>query len=251
MRYFIEIAYKGTQYAGWQVQKNKPTIQGILNAALSTILNSSISCIGAGRTDSGVHCLQTFAHFDTADFVPVDFIPRMNKLIPKDIAVKNIYTVHPEAHARFDAISRSYEYHIHFEKDPMKQDLSFLFPFPPLDIEAMKKATNLLTTFEDYKSLSKLNKDLKTTLCKIHNAHWETKQGGTDLIFYISANRFLRNMVRRIVGAMLMIGKGKISIEEFKQVMELKKSFRINISVPPQGLYLTEVKYPFIQNKNT
>lgn len=246
MRYFIEIAYKGTGYAGWQMQKNKPTIQGTINEALSTVCNTAINITGAGRTDSGVHCLQTFAHFDVDTGLPEKMLYRANKLLPKDIAIRNLIHVAPDAHARFDAISRSYSYYIHATKNPMLADRSFFFPFLPLDLKAMEKATALLTSFKDYKPLSKYNKDLKTTLCDVFNAEWETNSAKQTLVFCITANRFLHGMVRRIVGALLMIGQGKITIEEFKQAMEKGRALRLNISVPPQGLFLCEVKYPYL-----
>ena len=247
MRYFLEIAYKGTHYAGFQVQHNKTTIQGELDKFISTVFNEPVSTMGAGRTDSGVHAVQSYVHFDAENAVPDQFLKRVNSLLPHDIVIKKLIEVAPDAHARFDAVERSYKYYLHYDKDAFLYDRSFFFPFLPLDFEKIEAATKLLPSFKDFAPLSKRNDQVKTTFCDIYEARWETLEDNSGLVFYISANRFLRGMVRRIVGALLMIGKGKITVEEFEKAMQQKKSLRINISVPPQGLFLHSVKYPFIK----
>ena len=246
MRYFIEVAYRGTNYSGWQIQKNKFSIQAELNDAVSTVFNEKIACTGAGRTDTGVHAIQSYAHFDALNEIPEGFLKRVNSLLPPDIAIRKLMLVHSDAHARYDATERSYKYYLHYDKDPFLFDKSFFFPYLPLDLEKVYAATDLLLEFKDFAPLSKRNNQVKTTLCDIYKAKWETIPDDKGLIFHISANRFLRGMVRRIVGALLMIGKEKITIEEFKLAMQQKKPLRINISVPPQGLFLNSVKYPYI-----
>ncbi len=244
-RYFIELAYKGTNYHGWQIQPNAVTVQELLNNALSTLLRQYVETTGCGRTDTGVHAKEFYAHFD----VPMDHGPwaidlrSLNALLPFDIAVKQIIPVDESAHARFDATLRSYQYHIHFNKDPFKEGLSWLLRDVP-DLELMNQAATLLMEYTDFSCFSKSNTQVMTNNCKISRAQWVATDDG--MIFYISADRFLRNMVRAIVGTLLMAGKGDMPPEGIRQIIESKNRSNAGTSVPACGLYLTEVKYPFL-----
>lgn len=247
MRYFIEIAYKGTDYSGWQIQPNGITVQETINQALSTILNEPISCMGCGRTDAGVHASQFFLHFDAKNALPKLFHSRLNKFLPKNIAVKRIHENIPqEAHTRFDATYRAYDYHVHFHKNPFKNELSWYYNWLPLNIEAMKEAADLLLQYEDFEMFCKTGGNNKTTLCTIFKTELLVDMEAGTLQFHIAANRFLRGMVRRIMGMLMAVGKEKVSIEVFKAVMDKKAKFPLNPSAPPQGLYLCEVRYDYV-----
>jgi len=247
-RYFLEIAYKGTNYCGWQVQPKQVTVQSTLNHALSTILNTPTSTLGCGRTDSGVHARQFFVHFDTTR-IPENFVFRLNKFLPPDIAIKRLISdVPPKAHTRFDATYRAYDYYVHFNKDPFLTQHSLYFPWLPLDIAAMEQAVQQLPQYTNFPMFCKSGHDSKTTLCTIFTTNLQYDEVGGTLHFHIAANRFLRGMIRRIMGCLLMIGKGKISLYDFTEVMEQEKpAFKqMNLSVAPQGLYLSEVRYPYL-----
>jgi tRNA pseudouridine38-40 synthase len=245
-RYFIEIAYNGTAYHGWQIQANASSVQEVLNKALSTICREKIETLGCGRTDTGVHARQLFAHFDLyskADLADTRFLLSLNSLLPYDISVKNILEVKPDAHARFDASKRSYEYHIHFKKDPFKYNLSWLLRDVP-NMELMNKAALILNEYTDFSCFSKSNTQTFTNNCIISRAEWvETSQG---MIFHISADRFLRNMVRAIVGTLIRVGKGEIVPDDLRGIIESKDRSNAGESVPACGLYLTEVLYPYL-----
>lgn len=247
MRYFLEIAYKGTAYCGWQVQPNGLSVQAVINQALSTILNEPIHCVGCGRTDAGVHASQFFLHFDANNTLPKLFDTRLNRFLPKHISVKRIIKDLPEkAHARFDATYRAYDYYIHFQKNPFKNELSWYYNRLPLNFEVMHEAANLLLQYEDFVMFCKTGGSNKTTLCKIFKTELVVDEDGNGLRFHIAANRFLRGMVRRIVGMMMEVGQEKISLEVFKSVMDRETEFPFNPSAPPQGLYLSEVRYDYI-----
>lgn len=243
-RYFIELAYKGTDYHGWQLQPNAVTVQELLNKALSTILRQPVETLGCGRTDTGVHATQFFAHIDQyMDHGPSTMDRRrLNALLPHSIAVKRIIPVHADAHARFDATLRSYEYHIHFNKDPFKDGFSWLLRDRP-DMLLMNKAAAIIMEYTDFSCFSKSNTQVKTNNCKISRAIWVA--GDDRMVFHISADRFLRNMVRAIVGTLLMVGRGEITPEDIKSIIESKNRSNAGTSVPACGLYLTEVKYPY------
>lgn len=246
MRYFIELAYNGTNYHGWQYQPNAASVQQTLNTALSTILKTSIDVVGAGRTDTGVHAKQMFAHFDFDTEIDVAFyIHKFNSFLPKDIAIINLHIVPDTAHARFDATKRTYEYHIHTQKNVFEYDGSWYYP-SQLDITAMNKVSLLLFNHTDFECFSKVNTDVNTFNCKIAEAHWQQKDD--KLIFTIAADRFLRNMVRAIVGTMLNIGLGKITLEDFQTIIESKDRNQAGFSVPAHGLYLTKIEYNFLNN---
>ena len=244
MRYFLELSFTGKNYKGWQVQPHEVSVQQTLESALSTILQIQVSVVGCGRTDTGVHARQFFSHFNFDAMLPVNFMERINKFLPKDIAVNRHIQVHEEAHARYDATLRTYKYHLHFSKNPFLQDWSFFYPYGDLDIELMNEAAAILTSFNDFAPLCKKSPDIKTTLCQVGRAGWEITAPG--LIFEIAANRFLHGMVRRIVGCLLSVGSKKLTIDQFEKVMKTKGTFSKVIAVPPQGLYLTSVEYPYL-----
>ena len=254
MRYFIELAYKGTNYHGWQYQPGADSVQETLNKALSLLLKTDIDIVGAGRTDSGVHAKQMFAHFDFESEVDVpQLVHKLNSFLPKDIAVFNILKVSDEAHARFDATKRTYEYHIHTMKDVFENDGSYQFQFP-LNIDKMNEACQILFKHNDFECFSKVNTDVNTFNCVIFEANWTRgnpeapgKQNGNKLIFTIAANRFLRNMVRAIVGTMINIGIGKISLADFEKIIDSKDRSQAGFSVPAHGLYLTKIEYNYIK----
>lgn len=244
MRYFIELAYKGTNYHGWQYQPDAASVQETLEKALSVLLRTPIEIVGAGRTDAGVHAQQMFAHFDCEVVfeIPV-IVHKLNSYLPKDIAIFNIHKVHDDAHARFDATKRTYEYHIHTFKNAFESDDSWYYGLP-LNVEKMNEACKILFEHTDFECFSKVNTDVNTFNCKIYEAHWQ--QNNDKLMFTISADRFLRNMVRAIVGTMINIGLEKISLTDFTQIIESKDRNKAGFSVPAHGLYLTKVEYDYI-----
>lgn len=250
-RYFIELAYNGTAYHGWQLQPNAITVQECLDKALSTYFRQPVNTLGCGRTDTGVHAQQFFAHFNLAfpnnlEVLGNDELERkvsgINSLLPYDISVKRIFIVNDDAHARFDAVERSYKYHIHFYKDPFKLNRSWLLK-AELDIKLMNDAAKLLLDYTDFSCFSKSHTQTFTNNCKITEAYTHFEDDG--LVFSISADRFLRNMVRAIVGTLIKIGKKEISLIDFKDIIESKNRSKAGQSVPACGLYLVSVKYPY------
>jgi tRNA pseudouridine38-40 synthase len=248
LRYFIEIAYNGKNYHGWQVQPDATSIQEVLEDALSTVLRKDITVTGAGRTDTGVHAKQLFAHFDHEKIKDAtDKVFKINSYLPKDISVKEIIAVKNNAHARFDAIQREYEYIISLQKDPFQQDFSYLIHHEP-NIEKMNEAANILLEYKDFQCFSRNRTNVKTYHCVINQAGWIRKDH--RLIFTISADRFLRNMVRAIVGTLLEIGIEKISLADFHDIIKSKDRSKAGTSVPAHGLYLMKILYPGnIKNK--
>ena len=243
-RYFIFISYKGTPYHGWQIQPNSVTVQQILDKALSTILNEEICTTGAGRTDTGVHALVFCAHFDSISpdlGLRKNLIFRLNRYLPKDISVSGIAKVLPDAHSRFSAVSRTYRYNISTVKDPFLDDSSW-FVHGKMDIGILNKACRILMKYSDFTSFSKLHSNVKTNLCTIYSAEW--KETGGQLIFTIKADRFLRNMVRAIAGTMILTGTGKMSLEEFEDVILARDRCRAGKSAPAKGLFLVDIEYP-------
>ena len=245
MRYFIEFAYNGKNYHGWQYQPNSITVQEVLNKALSTLLKKEIDVTGAGRTDTGVHAAQMYAHFDYEEAINSDYLTqKLNSFLPKDIVVYRLIAVHEDAHARFDATSRTYEYHIHTFKDAFINEGSW-FHFHPLDVSKMNEAATILFEYKDFKCFSKTHTDVRTYNCVIKEAYWEQK--GNKLIFTVSADRFLRNMVRAIVGTLVNVGLGRITLQDFRDIIESRDRKKAGFSVPAHGLYLTKVTYSYIQ----
>ncbi len=241
MRYFIELSYDGSPFVGWQRQPTGDSVQSCLEDALKTLLQKPISVVGAGRTDAGVHARQLFAHVDLDDQVDQNLKFRLNKLLPKEVAVNSILAVRDDAHARFDATGRRYSYHITTQKDPFLEKRSYYFS-KSLDIELMNQAATVMLDHDDFKCFSKSRTDVKTYLCDIQEAYWE--QNGSDLVFFIQANRFLRNMVRAIVGTLIEVGLKKISIDDFKSILQSRDRSKAGYSVPAHGLYLEKVYYP-------
>ncbi|ADR22109.1 tRNA pseudouridine synthase A [Marivirga tractuosa] len=242
MRYFFTIAYKGTQYHGWQKQPNAIGVQQKIEEVFSTILNQKSEIVGSGRTDSGVHATAQVFHFDySGELDPLQLVFKANKMLPKDVALKHAKLVKEEAHARFDAESRAYQYHIVTEKNPFAIDQAYFFT-QELAIEKMNLAAEKLLNYQDFESFSKVKTDVFTFNCSIFEAIW--KQEVDSLVFHIKANRFLRGMVRAIVGTLLDVGQHKISIENFEEIIKAKNRKSAGRAVPAHGLYLTEVQYP-------
>ena len=243
LRYFIELAYKGTNYHGWQIQPESISIQELFNKAFSTIFRTEINLVGAGRTDTGVHAEQLFAHVDLeVEFDMREIRYKLNSLLPNDIVVENIRKTTKDAHARFDATKRSYEYRIFLGRNPFFLDTTWQLNNKKLNTVKMNEAAEILLTYTNFKCFSRSNSNVNTYNCDVSRAEWILKD--KMLIFYISANRFLRNMVRAIVGTLLDVGTGKISIEEFKNILDSKDRCKAGTSAPAKGLFLTEVTYP-------
>ncbi len=243
MRYFIEFSYNGKNYFGYQIQPKDISVQEELEKALSTILREPIKTTGAGRTDTGVHAKKMFAHFDTTQDLSQQLVHQLNSFLPNDIAVYKIFRVNDDFHARFDATFRTYEYYISLEKNPFTQDSAWQHWRRPLDINKMNEACRILFDYEDFTSFAKLHTDNKTNLCSIYKAEWV--QNGSELKFTVSANRFLRNMVRAIVGTMVDIGAGKIQPEDLRNIIENKNRNSAGTSAPAHGLFLVDVGYDF------
>ena len=241
MRYFIELSYNGKNYHGWQIQPDVISVQEKLNSALSTIFQQDIQVVGAGRTDTGVHASQMFAHFDVDKNLKGDFAFKLNSILPKDIVVYKVFLVDDEKHARFDAVSRSYEYKIWLGRNPFLLDFSWQIHSQKPDLKLMNEAAKLLKEYTDFQTFSKVKTEVYTFNCDVTEAFWEQK--GEELTFHISANRFLRNMVRAIVGTLLDVGFGKISIDDFRNIIESKNRGNAGLSVPAKGLFLTQIKY--------
>ena len=246
MRFFIQLSYNGTNYHGWQIQPNATSVQETLTKALSVVLNKKdIEIMGAGRTDSGVHASQMFAHFDYENEIDSQtIVHKLNSFLPKDIAVSDIILVDENAHARFDAIQRTYEYKINSSKNVFLDKLSWYYN-KELNVNAMNESAELLLKFIDFQCFSKVHTDVNTFNCSITEAFW--KKENDQLIFTISADRFLRNMVRSIVGTLVYVGLGKISKADFQTIIESKDRKKAGFSVPAHGLYLTKIKYDYIK----
>lgn len=242
MRYFIELSYDGTNYHGWQKQPNAISVQEVLEKGLSTILSQTIVVMGAGRTDAGVHAKQLFAHFDTDAIFENDKLQyQLNSLLPKDVAIHSIFKVVPDTHARFHALSRAYLYRIALQKSPFNVGQAY-FLKQSLDIEKLKEATKILFDYKDFQCFSKTHTDVKTYNCTMMQAEWSVV--GDEIHFTIKADRFLRNMVRAIVGTLINIGIGKLDVKDMHAIIKSKSRAEAGYSVPAHGLYLIEVAYP-------
>ena len=243
MRFFITLSYDGTRYHGWQVQPNGPSVQEKLQWALSTILRQDIQVTGAGRTDAGVHARMMVAHFDveTMHYELQDLTYKLNRLLPQDIAIQKMEPVSDEMHARFSATSRTYHYYIHTVKDPFLRAYSCELHYP-LDFQLMNEAAAILMTYEDFGAFCKAHADVKTTLCHITAAQW-LQTSPSSWYFEITANRFLRNMVRAVVGTLIDVGRGRLSLDDFRKVVEGKRRTEAGESMPANALFLEEVKY--------
>lgn len=247
-RYFLELSYDGTDYCGWQIQPHSPSVQETINKALSLILRQEIYVVGCGRTDTGVHASHFIAHFDAliVNFTLEKLLYKLNCLLPFSIAIHNIFEVKEGAHARFGALSREYKYFINIRKDPFTHNYAYKPNFIP-DIDKMNKACNILFNYIDFTSFSKLHTDAKTNNCKIMKAEWEAVDN--QLIFTIKADRFLRNMVRAIVGTLLEIGRDRLTIDGLKHIIESKNRNNAGVSVPGKALFLHEIDYKWNEIK--
>lgn len=242
MRYFLQLSYNGAAYSGWQEQPGTATVQAALNKALRTLLGPDINCTGSGRTDAGVHARMQVVHFDGTLAMSADeFVYRLNAILPPDIAAQSVRQVRDDAHARYDAMSRSYEYRIHRCKDPFKRGLSYFFRAEP-DVAAMNAAAQELLAWKDFQCFSKVKTDVKHFDCELFEARWKFQND--SLVFYVSANRFLRGMVRAMVGTLLEVGLGRLSQEGFREVLRSRDRTAAARNVPPEGLFLVNIKYP-------
>ncbi|HRG88165.1 MAG TPA: tRNA pseudouridine synthase A [Chitinophagales bacterium] len=273
MRYILHLSYDGTNYCGWQVQANSPSVQQTINQALQKLLGQHIKSMGCGRTDTGVHAKDFYMHFDSEREITdkKDFLFRLNCVLPEDITIFRIFDAADNANVRFDATERTYEYYVHFDKSSFIKRFSFYQGFYQIDWEKVLEATEFIKTIEDFTSLCLPSEDFKTNICYIKQAKWEILpsqhlilkpydypdtaspiglplqlQPGQMLRFTVTSNRFLRGMIRKIVGTVLMVGKGRISVDEFKDTVANKKDFRIHYLAPPNGLFLSKIRYPYI-----
>jgi tRNA pseudouridine38-40 synthase len=247
MRYFIKLAYNGSPFVGWQIQPNGPSVQSELQRVFSILLKENIEITGCGRTDAGVHAACFYAHFDFQKELNTSSLKRLlfkvNALLPKEIALFSIFPVADDAHARFSAIDRTYKYYISFEKDPFSYNTSWR-QFESLDLDIMNQGAEILLHTSDFTSFSKLHTDVNNNVCQVTFAHWYLENN--KLVFEITANRFLRNMVRAIVGTLMLLGKNKITIDQFKKIISDKNRSKAGTSVPAHALFLENVRYPFL-----
>lgn len=242
MRYFIELQYEGASYCGWQRQPDQPTVQGVIEDALSKLLRQPIEIVGAGRTDTGVNASFYVAHFDILESIDEGYIAhKLNAMLPHDIAIKRIYPVADDLHARFDAVEREYTYFLSPVKAPFRRHSAWICYYT-LDVERMNEAAKVLLKEEDFTTFAKLNSNNKTNICHITYAKWEVEEDGT-LRFTIRADRFLRNMVRAIVGTLVDVGRGRYTVEEFRGIVEARDLSLSSSGAPAQGLFLSSVKY--------
>ena len=240
-RYFIELSYDGALFGGFQIQQNTATVQGALESALETLFRTPIPLTGASRTDAGVHAFQNFLHFDTELEILPKHVYNLNAILPNSVVVKGIYAVPSEAHTRFDAIKRGYIYRLHQTKDPFSEGRSWYYPFP-LDLALMQTAADSLLNYTDFESFSKKKTQVNTFQCAITKAYWTS--AGPDIQFEIHSNRFLRGMIRGLVGTMVQVGRGQISIAEWHEIVASKDEQRVDFSTPACGLYLSKISYP-------
>lgn len=248
MRYFAELAYNGANYVGWQAQPGQVSVQGTIEQALSTILNTPVEVVGCGRTDAGVHARQYFLHFDFDGDFPRGFNRRINKFLPPDIAIYRFIKVSEQAHARFDASHRAYEYHIDFRKNPFGQHTRYFFPFSQnMDEQLLRESARLIAEYQEFYPFCKSNTDAKTMRCDVRRAEWIIAPDQQSMVFHISADRFLRGMVRLIVGMCLNVAQGKLGLQSVREAMDNQTRLKKSLSAPPDGLYLTDIRYPYIE----
>lgn len=241
MRYFLEVSYKGTRYAGFQIQQNASTIQGEVERALSIVFRTPLQLTGSSRTDAGVHALQNFFHFDADIVFPPKAIYNLNALLPLDIVVKRVFPVADDAHCRFLAQSRRYKYYITAVKDPFLTETAWYYPYS-VDVDLLQQAAQILFRYQDYTSFSKRNTQVFTHQCSILESEWTAE--GNRLLYMVKANRFLRGMVRGLVGTMLLVGRKKISLNDFEKIIQAKDCTKANFATPSHGLFLVDVEYP-------
>lgn len=258
MRYFLELAYNGSNFHGWQIQPNAPSVQAKIENALSILLRKPVTITGAGRTDTGVNARRMFAHFDSSNEIsdPIKILVSLNNLIGKDIYIERIIPVEESAHARFDAIERTYKYFVSFVKDPFNKDFSWRSP-SSLNVEKMNEAAKILLSTDDFTSFAKLHSDAKTNICNVSKAEWQKVKDDREaydfmgdlhggIVFTITADRFLRNMVRAVVGTLVDVGREKITIDDFFNIISQKNRCAAGTSMPANALFLWDVKYPYL-----
>jgi tRNA pseudouridine38-40 synthase len=239
-RYFLEVAYKGTAYSGFQVQQNANSIQAEVENALQILFRQTFTLTGSSRTDAGVHALQNFFHFDTDIAITKKNLYNLNSLLPQDIAAKNFFKVDEDAHCRFEAISREYKYFLYNTKDPFINQTAYYYPYK-LNLELLRQAAQLLTTHTDFTAFSKRRTQVKHFLCNIHHSQWSREND--QLVYHVISNRFLRGMVRGLVATMLKVGRGLLSLEAFNQILENKNPYAADFSAPAHGLFLIGVNF--------
>lgn len=240
-RYFLELAYHGAAYSGFQVQENAKTVQSEVEATLALVQRSPIQLTGSSRTDAGVHAMQNFFHFDFEGVIHPQLLYKANAILPKDIQLRSLYAMPPEAHARYDAIERSYQYFICRFKHPFLYDRSHYYPYA-LNIDAMQAGAAALLAYSDFTSFSKRNTQVKSFICRLTESEWKQHDG--CWVYHVRGNRFLRGMVRGLTGTLLKLGRGQITLAQFRAIVEAKDCTEANFSVPARGLFLMEVKYP-------
>ncbi len=240
-RYFLETAYKGTRFSGFQSQQNAVTIQSEIERAFAVLHRQPVSLTGSSRTDAGVHAIQNYFHFDYAGDLDPHFLYKINAILPGDIVIRQVIPVSPTAHSRFDAVSREYKYFLYGAKNPFLQDRAYFYPYR-LDLDRLREAASLIREYRDFTSFSKRNTQVKTFLCAVRESEW--LQEGDCLVYHVRANRFLRGMVRALTATMLRVGRGILSIEEFREVIEARDCTRASFAVPAHGLFLVAVDYP-------
>ena len=241
MRYFLEVSYRGTNYSGFQSQKNANTIQAEVEKAFKILLKEELQLTGSSRTDTGVHALQNYFHFDTKNELSPQLLYNLNALLPGDIAVRNLHKVRDEAHCRFDAITREYKYYVYQKKNPFLDDKAYYYPYT-LDLELMQKAATIIKQYLDFTSFSKRNTQVKSFTCDIQESQWIIE--GECFVYQVKANRFLRGMVRALVATMLKVGRNKTNPDNFRTIIESKDCTLADFSAPPNGLFLVQVTFP-------
>lgn len=241
-RYFLEVSYKGTAYSGFQIQLNARTIQSEVEKALKTYYRQLFELTGSSRTDAGVHAIQNFFHFDSEARISNDDLYHLNAILPSDIVVKGFFAVNDDAHARFDALSRTYQYHIYQKKNPFLEDRAWFYPYP-VDMQQLNEAAALIKSFTNFESFAKKNTQVKTYVCSIIDSFWVPTEHG--LMYQVTANRFLRGMVRALVATQLKVGRNKLSILQFKNIIEETNAANADFTAPAGGLFLMKVVYPY------
>jgi len=241
-RYFLEVSYYGAAYSGFQVQENANSVQEEVEKAIKILQKQPITLTGSSRTDTGVHALQNYFHFDYDGEINKHFLYKLNAILPRDIVLQKLSPVAADAHCRFDAISRSYKYFVYRHKNPFVQDRAYYYPYK-LDFSILQEAASIIKTYSDFTSFAKRNTQVKTFECRIHESEWLKEND--CLVYAVKSNRFLRGMVRGLTGTMLKVATGKLSIENFKAIIEAKNNSQADFSVPGHGLFLINVEYPF------
>lgn len=247
-RFFIRLSYDGTNFCGWQNQKNQDSVQGTIEAALTTLLRENQAIVGCGRTDTGVHADDYYAHWDFEGTLPDHLILKLNSILPRSIAIKEIFEIDPVYNARYNATIRTYHYFIHTHKDPFRRLYSYEYPHQKLDFNLMTEAAALLLDYNEFLPLIKLDKLKKKTKCTLYSSKLETIEENY-IRYEISANRFLHNMVRRIVGTIILIGRGTMTLDELKNSLDNQSELRLIALAPANGLHLVKIEYPFLLNK--